>query len=213
VKRGWVELSYNSALSAWSLRSISTMQLVEASATQSGFVTTSTQTFAGNKTFDGTLKSNTRFTKYKSEASTITGTAQTSTVDIGTLSANLSSIDIPRTGIYRIFVQCGGTGTTTLNNGIRVILHIRKSASLGTFAAGSQIGTRGFNQSENGGAGSTNRAYAMCSTEFIGSLTANDRIYFALDFYDNPNNAGTLGGGTLESGIFIVEELTASAMS
>jgi hypothetical protein len=175
-------------------------------------VTGGAQTFAGDKTFSGQLKSGTRFIKYKSETSNITGTAQTSTVDIGTLSANLSSIDIPRTGIYRIFVQCGGTGTTTLNNGIRIILHIRKSASLGTFAAGSQIGTRGFNQSQNGSVGS-NRPYAMCSTEFIGSLTANDRIYFALDYYDNPNSAGTLGGGTLESGIFIVEELTGTSMS
>jgi hypothetical protein len=183
------------------------------------------QTIPGDKTFSGaltlngaitansTLRVGTRFTKYKNESGNITSTQQTSTVDVGTLSANLSYIDIPRTGIYRIFICCGGTGTTTLSNGIRVIIHIRKAASGGSFASASQIGSRGFNQSQNGGGGSTNRPYAMASAEYIGSLTANDRVYFALDYYDNPNNTGVLGGGTLEAGTFIVEELSANSMS
>lgn len=52
VKRGWVELSWNTALSSWSLQSLSATNVVEASATQAGVVTTGTQTFAGTKTFD-----------------------------------------------------------------------------------------------------------------------------------------------------------------
>lgn len=51
VKRGWVELSWNTALSSWSLQSLAATDVVAASATQAGVVTTGAQTFAGVKTF------------------------------------------------------------------------------------------------------------------------------------------------------------------
>ena len=52
VKRGWVELSWNTALSSWSLQSLSSLEPGVASATQAGVVSTGAQTFAGAKTFN-----------------------------------------------------------------------------------------------------------------------------------------------------------------
>lgn len=188
-----------------------------ATSTTGGELSNTTQTIPGNKTFTGSVAIQSTFTastfcKYKNEAGNITGTAITSSTDAGTLVSSLSYIDIPRAGVYRVFVSCGGTGTTTLNNGIRVMVTIKKAASLGAFGSATQLGSRGFNQSQNGSVGS-NRPYAMASAEYIGALALNDRIYFSVDYYDNPNSAGTLGGGTLEAGTFIVQELVNSSMS
>jgi len=51
VKRGWVELSWNSVGSFWSMRSLAATSFSEASATQPGIVSIGTQSFSGVKTF------------------------------------------------------------------------------------------------------------------------------------------------------------------
>ena len=54
VIRGWVELSWNG--SYWAFNSLASTQVAEASATSPGIVTTGTQSFAGNKTFNDGVK-------------------------------------------------------------------------------------------------------------------------------------------------------------
>jgi len=55
VQRGWVELSWNSVLASWSLRSLAATDFTFASLTNAGIVSTGTQTFAGAKTFVGAV--------------------------------------------------------------------------------------------------------------------------------------------------------------
>lgn len=109
VKRGWVELSYNTVLASWSIRSIAATNVVEASETQAGIVSTGAQTFGGAKTFTGLI--------------TPTGGLKTPVKfnDNGTKAVSFNMDTTDGADDYRLLISSGGAAGP--NRGAYVEMH------------------------------------------------------------------------------------------
>lgn len=109
VRRSWVELSWNGA--RWVLGSLSSTTVGEASASASGIVNTGTQSFAGNKTFVGTLAPTGGIvgkTDGAAVAAGFIGEIYTQTwvsIQITTSGVNLCTLSGVQIGNYLVFVE------------------------------------------------------------------------------------------------------------
>lgn len=189
----------NSYRLATTLNNAANGTVINTSGTQSGTHTA----FSGGLT----LTNPNLFVRQQTEPGNISTVAITTPTNAG---GNVAGIVVPFAGRYRVRIQATATGTTTAGNDIRLDIQIRRNTNNGNFAGSSNVGVRASGSSAVAASGA--RCYVTVSNEWVGEAAANDVFYFAVNFYDNQVSSGTLGGGSLESGIFVVEQLPASAV-
>jgi hypothetical protein len=118
VVRGWVQLSWNGSF--WAFSSLASTTVGEASASSSGIVTTGTQTFAGDKTFNGSLTPSGGIvgkTDGVAVAAGKVGEIYTTSFTGGALTTGVAGrsaiINLPSAGVWLIFCTSVFTGTAT----------------------------------------------------------------------------------------------------
>lgn len=189
----------NSYRLATTLNNAANGTVINTSGTQSGTHTA----FSGGLT----LTNPNLFVRQQTEPGNISTVAITTPTNAG---GNIAGIVVPFAGRYRVRIQATATGTTTVGNDIRLEIQIRRNTNNGNFAGSSNVGVRASATSPVAAAGA--RCYVTVSNEWVGEAAANDVFYFAINQYDNQVSSGSLGGGSLESGIFVVEQLPVSAV-
>lgn len=118
VTRGWVELSWDGT--RWAFSSLASTTVGEASASAPGIVSTGTQSFAGNKTFVGTITPSAGIVGQTSGAAVTAGnfgqvyqTSYTGGALTTSVAGRSAIISLPSAGVWACYVTSCFTGTAT----------------------------------------------------------------------------------------------------